>query len=83
MPEYIKLTTSLLELKSSLKRGQDQNTNATRMKLPLKHDIRYAQDFAKMNSDHYHASEVKLFVKTVIDSKQLKDVIAKRSTLGI
>ena len=83
LPEYIKLTTSLLELKSSLKRGQDQNTNATRMKLPLKHDIRYAQDFAKMNSDHYHASEVKLFVKTVIDSKQLKDVIAKSSTLGI
>ena len=39
MPEYIKSTTSL-------KRGQDQNANADmqmRMKLPLKHDICYAQ----------------------------------------
>ena len=24
-----------------------------RMKLPLKHDIRYAQHFAKMNSERY------------------------------
>ena len=36
-----------------------------RMKLPLKHDIRYAQHFAKMNSEHCQASEVELFVKTV------------------
>ena len=54
-----------------------------RMKLPLKHDIRYAQHFAKMNSECYQASEVKLFVKTVNDLKPLKAVIAKRSTLGI
>ena len=54
-----------------------------RMKLPLKHDIRYAQHFAKMNSERYQASEVKLFVKTVNDLKPLKAVIAKRSTLGI
>ena len=54
-----------------------------RMKLPLKHDTRYAQHFAKMNSERYQASEVKLFVKTVNDLKPLKAVIAKRSTLGI
>ena len=54
-----------------------------RMKLPLKHDIRYAQHFAKMNSERYQASEVKLFVKTVNDLKLLKAVIAKRSTLGV
>ena len=34
-----------------------------RMKLLLKHDIRYAQHFAKMNSDRCQASEVELFVK--------------------
>ena len=54
-----------------------------RMKLPLKHDIRYAQHFARMNSERCQASEVKLFVKTVDDLKPLKAVIAKRSTLGI
>ena len=54
-----------------------------RMKLPLKHDIRYAQHFAKMNSEHCQASEVELFVETVNDLKPLKAVIAKRSTLGI
>ena len=54
-----------------------------RMKLPLKHDIRYAQHFAKMNSGCCQASEVELFVKTVNDLKLLKAVIAKRSTLGI
>ena len=54
-----------------------------RMKLRLKHDIRYAQHFAKMNSERCQASEVELFVKTVNDLKRLKVVIAKRSTLGI
>ena len=54
-----------------------------RMKLPLKHDIRYAQHFAKMNSERCQASEVELFVKIVNDLKPLKTVIAKRSTLGI
>ena len=52
MPEYIKSTTSLLNFKNSLKRGQDQNTNATyadENETSLKHDIRYAH-FAKMNS---------------------------------
>ena len=51
-----------------------------RMKLPLKHDIRYAH-FAKMNSEHCQASEMELLVKTVNDLKPLKVVIAKRSTL--
>ena len=54
-----------------------------RMKLPLKHDIYYTQHFAKMNSEHYQASELKLFVKTVNDLKPLKAVITKRATLGI
>ena len=54
-----------------------------RMKLPLKHDICYAQHFAKMNSEHCQASEVELFVRTVNDLKPLTGVIAKRSTLGI
>ena len=54
-----------------------------RMKLPLKHDIRYAQHSAKMNSERCQASEVELFVKTVNDLKPLKAVIAKRSTLDI
>ena len=54
-----------------------------RMKLPLKHDTRYAQYFAKMNSECCQASEMRLFVKTVNDLKPLKAVIAKRSTLGI
>ena len=51
-----------------------------RMKLPLKHDIRYAH-FAKMNSECCQASEMELLVKTVNDLKPLKAVIAKRSTL--
>ena len=54
-----------------------------RMKLPLKHDIRYAEHFANMNSERYQASEVELFVKRVNDLKPLNTVIAKRSTLGI
>ena len=54
-----------------------------RIKLLLKHDIRYAQHFAKMNSEHCQAPEVELFVKTVNDLKLLKAVIAKRATLGI
>ena len=54
-----------------------------RMKLPLKHDIHYAQHFAKMNLKRSLASEVELFVKTVNDLKPLEAVITKRSTLGI
>ena len=54
-----------------------------RMKLPLKHDIHYAQHFAKMNSGRSQASEVELFVKTVNNLKLLESVLAKRSTLGI
>ena len=54
-----------------------------RMKLSLKDDIRYAQHFAKMNSERCQASEVELFVKTVNDLEPLKAVIAKRSNLGI
>ena len=53
------------------------------MKLPLKHGIRYAQHFEKMNSECCQTSEVELFVKTVNDLKTLKAAIAKRSTLGI
>ena len=54
-----------------------------KMKLPLKHDICYAQHFAKTNSEHCQASEVELLAKTVNHLKPLKAVIAKRSTLGI
>ena len=54
-----------------------------RMKLPLKHNIRYAQHFAKMNSERCQATEVELFVKTVNGLKSLKAVIAKRSTLAV
>ena len=46
-----------------------------RIKLPLKHDIHYAQHFAKMNSERSLASEVELFVKTVNDLKPLEAVI--------
>ena len=53
------------------------------MKLPLKHDTRYAQHFAKVNSEPCQASKVELFAKRVNDLKQLKAVIAKRFTLGI
>ena len=52
-----------------------------RMKLPLKHDICYAQHFVKMNSERCQASELELFLKTVNHLKLLKAVIAKRSTL--
>ena len=54
-----------------------------RTKLPLKHDIRYAQHFAKMNSERCQPSEVELFMKTVNDLKPLKAVIAERFTLGV
>ena len=54
-----------------------------RMKLPFKHDIRYAQHFPKMNSERCQASEVELYVKTVNDLKPLKAVIANRSALGV
>ena len=54
-----------------------------RMKLALKHNIHYAQHFAKMNSEHCQASEVELFLKIVNDLKPLKAVIAKSSTSGI
>ena len=32
-----------------------------RMKLPLKHNLRYAQHFAKVNSEPCQASEMELF----------------------
>ena len=54
-----------------------------RMKFSLKHDTRYAQNFAKVYSEPCQVSEVKLFAKTVNALKPLKTVIAKRSTLGI
>ena len=54
-----------------------------RMKLHLKHGTRYAQHFAEACSELCQASEMELFVKTVNDLKPLKDVVAKRSTLGV
>ena len=54
-----------------------------RMKLPLKHDTRYAQNFAKVNSEPCQASEVKLTAKTVNDLKTLKTLTAKRSNLDL
>ena len=54
-----------------------------RMKLLLKQDIRYAQHFAKMNSERCQASERELFVKKVNDLNPLRAVITKWSTLGI
>ena len=54
-----------------------------RNKLPLKHDVCYAQHFAKVNSEPCQESEVELFPKTVNDLKPLKNVIAKRSTLSV
>ena len=53
-----------------------------RIKLPLKHDTRYAQHFAKVNSEPCQASEVELFAK-IVNSKPLKVLIAKMSALGI
>ena len=52
-----------------------------RMKLPLKHDTRYAQHFAEVYSEPCQTSEVELFMKTVNDLKPLKTAIAERSTL--
>ena len=52
-----------------------------RMKLPLKHDTRYAQYFAEVYSEPCQPSEMKFFAKTVNDLKPLKT--AKRSTLGV
>ena len=54
-----------------------------RMKLPLKHDTRYAQHFAEVYSEPSRASEMELFAKTVNDLKTLETVIAKMSTLGV
>ena len=54
-----------------------------RIKLPLKHDTRYTQHFAQVNSESCQASKVEFFAKTVNDLKPLKTVIAKRSPLGI
>ena len=54
-----------------------------RMKIPLKHDTRYAQHFTEAYSESFQASEVELFAKTVNDLKPLKTVIAERSTLDV
>ena len=54
-----------------------------RMKLSLKHDIRYAQHFAEMYSESCRASEMELFTKTVNGLEQFKNVIAKRSNLDV
>ena len=54
-----------------------------RMKLPLKHDTCYAQQFAEVYSEPCQASEIELFAKTVNGLKPLKTIIAKRSTLGV
>ena len=54
-----------------------------RMKLPLKHDARYAQHFAEVYSDPCQVSELKLFAKTVNALKPLKAVFAKRSILVV
>ena len=43
-----------------------------RMKLSLKHNTRYAQHFAMVNSESCQVSEVELFAKTVNDLKPLK-----------
>ena len=54
-----------------------------RMKLPLKHDTRYAQHFTKVYSEPRQASEMEFFAKTVNDLKSMKTVIAKMFTLGV
>ena len=54
-----------------------------RMKLPVKHDTRYARQFAEVYSEPFQASEMELFAKTVNDLKPLKTIIAKSSTLGV
>ena len=65
MTEYVKSTTLWLKFKKIIKTwpGPRMQRIQIRMKLLLKHDIRYAQHFAKMNSDRCQASEVELFVK--------------------
>ena len=50
-----------------------------RMKIPLKHDTRYAQHFTEAYSEPWQPSEMELFVKTANDTKSLKIVIAKKS----
>ena len=50
-----------------------------RMKIPLKHDTRYAQHFTEAYSEPWQPSEMELFVKTTNDIKSLKIVIAKKS----
>ena len=49
-----------------------------RMKLPPKHDTRYAQYFSGAYSQPCQTSEMELFAKTVNDLKPLKTVIAKK-----
>ena len=53
------------------------------MKLPLKHDTRYAQHFAEAYSEPCQTSEMKLIAKTVNDFKLLKTAIGTRSTLRV
>ena len=54
-----------------------------RMELPLKHDNRYTQHFAGVHSESYQTSEMEIFAETINSLKQLKTLIAKRSTLGV
>ena len=83
-PEYIKSTTSLLELKKFIKTRPRPKYKCSVCKREWNfHIFRYAQHFSKMNSERCQVYEVELFVKTVNDLKRLKTVIAKRSTLGI
>ena len=53
------------------------------MKIPLKHDARYAQHFTEAYSESFQASEAELFAKKLNDLKPLKTVIAERSTLDV
>ena len=53
-----------------------------RMKLPLKHDTRYAKHFAEVYSEPCQTSGMELFAKTVNDLKPIKTVIAKKVHLG-
>ena len=54
-----------------------------RMELPLKHDNRYTQHFAGVHSESCQTSEMEIFAETINSLKQLKTLIAKRSTLGV
>ena len=63
LPEYIKSTTSLLEFKKIIKTWPNvartkiqMKRLQMRMKFPLKYDTRYAQQFAKVNSEPWQAS---------------------------